>query len=44
MDLGTLDHPSMRSAAGTFFAYGLILVGMFVVLFLVPYGLFELLG
>lgn len=44
MELGDLDHPSFFSAAGTFVAYGVILVAMFVLLFVVPYGLFTVLG
>lgn len=44
MELGELDHPSIRSALGTFIGYGLILLAMFVVLFLVPYGIFVALS
>ena len=36
------DHASWRAAAGTLFGYGLILVVMFVVLFVVPFLLFLL--
>lgn len=43
MELDAFDHPSWATGLGTALAYGLILVGMFVVLFLVPYALFVLL-
>ena len=44
MDVDALDHPSFRTAAATGVAYGLVLLGTFALLFLVPYGAFRLLG
>jgi hypothetical protein len=38
--LDRFDHPSWLTALATFASYGLVLVAMFVLLFLVPYGLF----
>lgn len=38
------EHPSWLTAFGTFAGYGIILLAMFVVLFLVPYGIFVALG
>jgi hypothetical protein len=38
------DHPAWFTAVGTVLAYGAILVAMFVVVFLVPFALFYLLG
>jgi len=35
-----VDHPSYLTALGTFAGYAAILLAMFVLLFLVPYGLF----
>ncbi|MFB6071698.1 MAG: hypothetical protein ABEJ88_01885 [Halobacterium sp.] len=37
------SHPSWSTALGTFVSYGLVLVAMFVLLFVVPYGLFRFL-
>lgn len=37
---GGADHPSWLTAVGTLVSYGLVLVGLFVLLFLVPYALF----
>lgn len=37
------DHPSWFTAAGTFIAYGLILVAMTIVLFGLPLAIFWLL-
>jgi len=37
------DHPAWLTAAGTFLAYGLVLVVMAVVLFGVPWLIFTLL-
>ena len=34
------DHPSWLTALGTIVGYGLILVVMTVLLFLVPYGIY----
>jgi hypothetical protein len=38
-----LDHESIRTAVATFGGYGVILVVMFVLLFLVPFALFRFL-
>ena len=38
------DHPSWLTALGTFAGYGVILLAMFLVLFLVPYAIFVALG
>jgi len=35
-----LDHPSLRTAAATAAAYGLILLGILLVVFLLPYAAF----
>lgn len=43
MELAEFEHSSWRTAAATAVSYGLILVVMFVLLFMVPYGLFVLL-
>ena len=37
------DHPSWFTAAGTFLAYGLIIVAMALVLFALPWLVFALL-
>lgn len=37
---GEFDHPSWLTAVGTFVGYGVILVVMTVVLFLIPYLIF----
>lgn len=37
------DHPSYVTAAGTFVAYGLVVVGMTLVLFGLPWLIFSLL-
>jgi hypothetical protein len=42
--LDEFDHDSWRTALGTGVGYGLILAVMFVLLFLVPYLLFAVLG
>ncbi|WP_267905095.1 hypothetical protein [Halorussus halophilus] len=38
------EHPSWRTALGTLAGYSAILLAMFVLLFLVPYGVFVMLG
>jgi hypothetical protein len=38
--LDQFDHPSWLSAAGTILGYLAILIGMFVLLFVIPYLLF----
>ena len=38
------EHPSWRTAFGTLAGYAVILLAMFVLLFLVPYGIFLALG
>jgi hypothetical protein len=40
VDLQQFDHPSWLTAIGTFVSYGLVLVAMTVLLFLVPYAIF----
>lgn len=35
-----LDHPSWLTALGTLAGYGVILLAMFFLLFLVPYAIF----
>ena len=37
------SHPSWTTAFGTFVSYGLVLAAMFVLLFVVPFGLFRFL-
>jgi hypothetical protein len=37
------DHPAWVTAVGTFIAYGIILVGMALLLFGLPYLIFSLL-
>ncbi|WP_257298738.1 hypothetical protein [Haloarchaeobius sp. FL176] len=37
------DHPSWLTAAGAFGGYGLLLVVMFVLLFVVPLAIFSVL-
>jgi len=37
------DHPSWLTAVGTFVSYGAILLGMFLLLFVVPYLIFRIL-
>jgi hypothetical protein len=44
LDRSSLDHPSLRSAAGTGASYLLILGVVFFVLFVVPFLLFLALG
>lgn len=43
MDLGAFGHESWRTAAGTLLGYGIILLAMFVLLFLIPFVVFTLL-
>lgn len=43
MDLQDLTHPTFKTAVGTFVSYGAILVVMFVLLFVVPYAVFQFL-
>lgn len=38
--LGEFDHPAWLAAIGTFVGYGVILVVMTIVLFLIPYLIF----
>lgn len=40
MDLSQFDHPAFRTAAGTLAGYGVILLVMTVLLFLIPYAIF----
>jgi hypothetical protein len=40
---GDFSHPSWTTAFGTFVSYALVLVAMFVLLFVVPFGLFRFL-
>ena len=39
-----IDHPSWKTLAGTGVGYGAILLLMFVLLFLVPFAVFYVLG
>jgi len=42
MDLpGEFDHPALRTAIGTIFGYGLILLVMTLLLFGIPYLVFA---
>lgn len=41
--LSEYDHPAWLTVAGTFVGYGVILLAMTVVLFLVPYLVFTVL-
>lgn len=43
IDLSEFDHPAWLTAAGTGVGYLLILTLLTVLLFLVPWGIFELL-
>ncbi|WP_175507176.1 hypothetical protein [Halostagnicola kamekurae] len=43
IDLSEFDHPAWLTAAGTGVGYLLILVLLTILLFLVPWGIFELL-
>ena len=38
-----LSHPAFRTAIGTVIAYGVILLVLTVILFLVPYAIFSVL-
>lgn len=40
----SFDHEAWETAVGTVLAYGLILTVMFVVLFVLPFVIFEALG
>jgi hypothetical protein len=40
--LGAFEHASWRAAAGTALSYGAVLLVMFVILFIVPFGIFLL--
>lgn len=40
--LGQFKHPSWLTALGTIFGYVAILLAMFVLLFVIPYGIFIL--
>jgi hypothetical protein len=44
LDRFSLDHPSLRSAAGTGVSYLLVLGVVFIVLFVVPFLLFVVFG
>jgi hypothetical protein len=44
LDRSEYDHPTWYTAASTFASYGLILLVMFVLLFVVPYLVFLFLG
>lgn len=41
MALEEFDHPTWLTAVGTFVSYGLILLVMFLLLFVVPYLIFR---
>ncbi len=38
---GELDHPTWLAVLGTFAGYGVILIAMTIVLFLIPYLIFA---
>jgi hypothetical protein len=38
---GKLDHPALKTAIGTVFGYGVILVVMTTLLFLIPFLFFS---
>ncbi len=42
--LAQFDHPAWLTAIGTLVGYGLVLLVLFVVLFVVPLGIFVGLG
>ncbi len=42
MDVGPPDSEAWLTAVGTLVSYGLILLAMFLLLFLVPYAIFTL--
>lgn len=42
--LEQLHHPAWFTAIGTLVAYGLVLLVLFVLMFVVPLGLFVVLG
>lgn len=44
VDFDAFDAPTWRTAGGTLAGYGLILLGMFVVLFVLPFLVFLALG
>jgi hypothetical protein len=44
LDRSAYDHPSWLTAAGTAASYLAVLGGMFLLLFVVPFGLFLLFG
>lgn len=41
MNLADYDHPSLRTVVSTFVSYGVILVAMFLLLFVVPFLVFT---
>lgn len=41
MDPARFTHPAFRTAAGTLAGYGLLLIVMTLLLFLVPYAIFA---
>lgn len=43
MNLDAYDHPSWKTVGSTLASYGLVLVAMFVLLFVVPFAVFYLL-
>lgn len=43
MELAQFEHDAWRAAVATAVSYGIILFVIFVLLFLVPYGIFTLL-
>lgn len=42
MDFPTFDHPVWRTVGGTLLGYGIVLLVMTLVLFLLPYAVFAL--
>jgi hypothetical protein len=43
MDLQRFKHPTWQTAIGTLVSYSAILIAMFVLLFVVPYAVFQFL-
>lgn len=40
-DLSGFDHPTWQTALGTLLGYGVVLLALFVVLFVLPYLVFA---
>jgi hypothetical protein len=44
LDLSEYDHPAWFTVTGTFVGYAAIILGMFLLLFVLPYLVFVALG